>query len=51
MPLYGKIILALLGVLIIAALALNFKIVQQSKAYVITRLGSFHTIWAQGPHF
>ena len=51
MPLYMKIILALLGVVVVLIAALNFKIVQQSKAYVITRLGSFHTIWAQGPHF
>ena len=51
MPIYMKIILAILGVLVVLALALNFKVVQQSKAYVLTRLGSFHTIWTQGPHF
>ena len=51
MPLYMKIILALLGVVVVLIAALNFKVVQQSKAYVITRLGSFHTIWTQGPHF
>ena len=51
MPIYMKIILALLGFLVVLVAALNFKIVQQSKAYVITRLGSFHTIWTQGPHF
>ena len=51
MPIYMKIILAVLGVLVVLALASNFKVVQQSKAYVITRLGSFHTIWTQGPHF
>ncbi len=47
----GKIILVILGVFIVLTAALNFKIVQQSKAYVLTRLGSFHTIWTQGPHF
>ena len=51
MPLYVKIILAALGVLIVLIAALNFKVVQQSQAFVITRLGSFHTIWTQGPHF
>ena len=51
MPLYVKIILAILAVLVVLLLALNFKIVQQSRAYVITRLGGFHTIWNQGPHF
>ena len=47
----GKIILVILGVFVVLTAALNFKIVQQSKAYVLTRLGSFHTIWTQGPHF
>ncbi len=47
----GKIILTALGVFVVLVAALNFKIVQQSKAYVLTRLGSFHTIWTQGPHF
>ena len=51
MPIYVKIILAALGVFVVLILALNFKVVQQSKAYVLTRLGSFHTIWTQGPHF
>ncbi len=51
MPIYMKIILSLLGVLVVLIAALNFKVVQQSKAYVVTRLGSFHAIWAQGPHF
>ncbi len=51
MPLYMKIILALLGIVVVLIAALNFKVVQQSKAYVVTRLGSFHTIWTQGPHF
>ena len=46
----GKIILTALGVFVVLVAALNFKIVQQSKAYVLTRLGSFHTIWTQGPH-
>jgi len=46
-----RIILVALVVVVLVILALNFKIVQQSRAYVITRLGGFHTIWNQGPHF
>ena len=37
----------LLLVLLIVA---NVHIVQQSRAYVVTRLGRFYTVWNQGPH-
>ena len=43
-------ILAALGVLILVILVLNVKFVQQSKAYVIERMGAFRTIWTVGPH-
>ncbi|OUN08793.1 peptidase [Flavonifractor sp. An92] len=43
-------ILAILGVLILVILVLNVKFVQQSKAYVIERMGAFRTIWTVGPH-
>ena len=43
-------ILAALGVLILLILVLNVKFVQQSKAYVIERMGAFRTIWTVGPH-
>ncbi|NCE64787.1 SPFH/Band 7/PHB domain protein [Pseudoflavonifractor sp. 524-17] len=45
------IVFSALGVLILLILVLNVKFVQQSKAYVIVRLGVFHTVWNEGPHF
>ena len=41
------IILAVIFLLIIP----NIKLVQQSRAYVIERLGGFHTVWGVGMHF
>ena len=46
-----RILVILLFVLVIVVLALNLKIVQQSKAYVIERLGAFHSVWGVGMHF
>ena len=38
-------------VVILAALASNIRVVQQSKAVVIERLGAFHAVWGVGLHF
>lgn len=43
-------ILVVIG-LALAVLALNIKIVPQSKAYVIERLGAYNTTWQTGFHF
>lgn len=43
-------ILVIVG-LALAVLVLNIKIVPQSKAYVIERLGAYHTTWDTGLHF
>lgn len=40
------IIIIILVVVLILVLATNLKVVQQSKAYVIERLGAFHSVWA-----
>ena len=45
------IIIIILVLFIILVLATNIKVVQQSKAYVIERLGAFHTVWGVGIHF
>lgn len=37
--------------MLILVLATNLKVVQQSKAYVIERLGAFHSVWGVGIHF
>ncbi|MBP3521735.1 MAG: SPFH/Band 7/PHB domain protein [Oscillospiraceae bacterium] len=46
----AKIILAVVAVLILALLAANIRIVQQARAAVIERLGSFYTVWENGVH-
>ena len=51
LPIPVRIILVVLVVLIIAVVATSIKFVQQSKAYVVERLGAFHAIWTVGPHF
>ena len=45
------IIIIILVVVLILVLATNLKVVQQSKAYVIERLGAFHSVWGVGIHF
>ena len=51
-----EMILSILPWLIIIALVLiiigaNVKIVPQSRAFVIERLGAFRTVWGVGLHF
>ena len=38
-------------VLIFIIIIKNISVVQQSRAYVIERLGAFHTVWGVGLHF
>lgn len=49
MPL-PAIVLIVIGALLVVILAVNVRVVQQSKAYVIERLGAFHTVWGVGIH-
>ena len=42
------IILIVLAILLIVT---NIAVVQQSRAYVIERLGAFHSVWSVGMHF
>ncbi len=44
------LVLILLAVFIIAIVIMNIKIVPQSKAYVIERLGTYSTTWQTGFH-
>ena len=43
----GSIVIVILFVIVIA----NIAVVQQSRAYVIERLGAFQTVWGVGLHF
>ena len=47
----GLLVPIILIVLVILILAANIKVVQQSKAYVVERLGAFHSVWGVGIHF
>ena len=42
--------IALVIILLVVLIVSNVHIVQQSRAYVVTRLGRFYTVWNQGPH-
>ena len=44
-------ILAALIIVAIIIVISNIHFVQQSRSYVIERLGGFHTVWGVGPHF
>lgn len=50
MDLIVGIILILLAVFLVAIVILNIKIVPQSKAYVIERLGTYNATWQTGMH-
>ena len=47
----GPIALILLVVLVLVVLIGNIRIVEQSRAYVVERLGAFHAVWNVGLHF
>ena len=47
----GTVIPVVVVVLILVILGSNIRVVQQSKAVVIERLGAFHTVWGVGIHF
>ncbi len=44
-------ILLALAVIAFALIVSNIHFVQQSRAYVIERLGAYHSVWSVGPHF
>ena len=46
----GFIVLIVIVVLVLFILATNIRIVQQSKAFVVERLGGFHAVWGVGLH-
>ncbi|MBQ7801919.1 MAG: SPFH/Band 7/PHB domain protein [Oscillospiraceae bacterium] len=43
----GAVVIVIAFIIIIS----NIKVVQQSRAYVIERLGAFHEVWGVGMHF
>ncbi|MDD5937840.1 MAG: SPFH/Band 7/PHB domain protein [Clostridiales bacterium] len=51
MPFFKAFIPLVLVILVLLILAFNIKVVQQSRAYVVERLGAFHSVWGVGIHF
>ena len=45
------IIPVILVILVLILLTTNIRVVQQSKAYVVERLGAYHATWGVGIHF
>ncbi len=47
---FGTIAVIILLILILLLLVKNIQMVQQSRAYVVERLGAFHAVWKVGLH-
>ena len=45
------IVIAVFAILVLLVIVKNIYIVQQSRAYVLERLGAFQTVWEVGLHF
>ena len=45
------IVIAVIAILVLLVLVKNIYIVQQSRAYVVERLGAFQNVWEVGLHF
>ena len=46
----GTVALVILIVLVLILIVSNIHVVEQSKAYVVERLGAFHAVWGVGLH-
>ena len=47
----GTIAIVILVILVLVVIVSCINIVQESKAYVVERLGAFHSVWGVGLHF
>ena len=47
----GTIAIIVLVIIILGVIVSCINVVQQSKAYVVERLGAFHSVWGVGLHF
>ena len=45
------VVLLIIVILALVIIISNISVVQQSRAYVIERLGAFHSVWGVGMHF
>ena len=51
MPPFVTFILVALGIIVVATIIANIKIVPQARAFVVERLGGYYTTWGTGVHF
>ena len=51
MPNIAQIIIIVLFILVIVGLVRCIYVVQQSRAFVVERLGAFSAVWQVGLHF
>ena len=47
----ATVVFSILGIILLLVIITHIKVVQQAKAFVIERLGVFHTTWDTGLHF
>ncbi len=47
---YGLIVLGVIFIIFIVVIIVNAKIVPQANAYVVERLGAYHSTWETGFH-
>ncbi|MBE6972346.1 MAG: SPFH/Band 7/PHB domain protein [Ruminococcaceae bacterium] len=47
----GFLIPVILVILVLGVMAANIRVVQQSRAFVVERLGAFQSVWSVGLHF
>ena len=45
------VVIGIIVVILLMIIMSNIAVVQQSRAYVIERLGAFQTVWGVGLHF
>ena len=51
MPPFVTFSLVALGIIVVATIIANIKIVPQARAFVVERLGGYYTTWGTGVHF
>lgn len=50
MPIWGIVVLSIVGVVLLLIVVSSIKIVRQTEKYVIERLGGYYTTWGVGIH-
>ena len=48
---FGPVLTGVVVLLVVVTIIRNIRVVQQARAFVIERLGAYHTTWNVGLHF